>query len=92
MKSFGLGEYLNNDLSVGKKGIIPDFDFYNKWYPDFKWGATTTLSNNFRDFLIRSMWPKVIGSKVPGYTTTLFIIVSYHQFLLLKQLFHRQII
>jgi penicillin-binding protein 2 len=46
MKSFGLGEYLNNDLSVGKKGIIPDFDFYNKWYPDFKWGATTTLSNS----------------------------------------------
>ena len=46
MKSFGLGEYLNNDLSVGKKGIIPDFEFYNKWYPDFKWGATTTLSNS----------------------------------------------
>jgi penicillin-binding protein 2 len=46
MKSFGLGEYLNNDLSVGKKGVIPDFDFYNNWYPDFKWGATTTLSNS----------------------------------------------
>jgi penicillin-binding protein 2 len=45
MKSFGLGEYLNNDLSVGKKGIIPDFEFYDSWYPDFKWGATTTLSN-----------------------------------------------
>ena len=45
MRSFGLGEYLNNDLSVGKKGIIPDFEFYDNWYPDFKWGATTTLSN-----------------------------------------------
>jgi penicillin-binding protein 2 len=45
MKSFGLGKYLNNDLSVGKKGIIPDFEFYDNWYPDFKWGATTTLSN-----------------------------------------------
>jgi penicillin-binding protein 2 len=46
MRSFGLGEYLNNDLSVGKKGVIPDFEFYNNWYPDFKWGATTTLSNS----------------------------------------------
>jgi penicillin-binding protein 2 len=46
IKSFGLGEYLNNDLSVGKKGVIPDFEFYNNWYPDFKWGATTTLSNS----------------------------------------------
>ena len=46
IKSFGLGQYLNNDLSVGKKGIIPDFEFYNNWYPDFKWGATTTLSNS----------------------------------------------
>ena len=46
IKSFGLGQYLNNDLFIGKKGIIPDFEFYNNWYPDFKWGATTTLSNS----------------------------------------------
>ena len=46
MKSFGLGNFLNNDLSVGKKGIIPDYDYYQKWYPDFRWGATTTLSNS----------------------------------------------
>ncbi|MDB9712274.1 penicillin-binding protein 2 [Flavobacteriaceae bacterium] len=46
IRSFGLGEYLDNDLSVGKKGVIPDYEYYNKWYPDFKWGATTTLSNS----------------------------------------------
>ena len=46
IKSFGLGDYLNNDLSTGKKGVIPDSKLYNKWYSDFKWGATTTLSNS----------------------------------------------
>jgi penicillin-binding protein 2 len=45
LKSFGLGNFLNNDLTVGKKGNIPDGAFYNKWYPDFKWGSTTTISN-----------------------------------------------
>ena len=45
IKSFGLGNYLNNDLPVGKKGVIPDSEYYDRWYPDFKWGATTTLSN-----------------------------------------------
>lgn len=44
-KSFGLGNYLNNDLSVGKKGLIPDGDFYNKWYPTNRWTATYTISN-----------------------------------------------
>jgi len=27
-KSFGLGNYLNNDLSVGNKGLIPDSTYY----------------------------------------------------------------
>lgn len=45
IKSFGLGDYLGYDLPIGKKGNIPDGAFYNKWYPDFKWGATTTISN-----------------------------------------------
>lgn len=44
-KSFGLGNYLNNDLSVGKKGLIPDGNFYNRWYPDSRWTATYTISN-----------------------------------------------
>ena len=45
IKSFGLGDYLGYDLAIGKKGNIPDGAYYNKWYPDFKWGSTTTISN-----------------------------------------------
>jgi penicillin-binding protein 2 len=45
IKSFGLGNFLGYDLSVGKKGNIPDGAYYDKWYPDFKWGATTIISN-----------------------------------------------
>ena len=45
IKSFGLGNYLGYDLAIGKKGNIPDGAYYNKWYPDFKWGSTTTISN-----------------------------------------------
>jgi penicillin-binding protein 2 len=46
IKSFGLGNYLNNDLSVGKKGNIPDGAYYDRMYPDFKWRATTNISNS----------------------------------------------
>ena len=46
VKSFGLGNYLNNDLPIGKKGMIPNSEFYNRWYPDFRWGPTTNLSNS----------------------------------------------
>ena len=45
IKSFGLGNYLGYDLPIGKKGNIPNGDYYDKWYPDFKWGATTIISN-----------------------------------------------
>lgn len=45
IKSFGLGNYLGYDLSIGKKGIIPDGAYYDKWYPDFRWGSTTIISN-----------------------------------------------
>lgn len=44
-KSFGLGDYLNNDLSTGKKGLIPDEHFYNRYYPNGGWRASTTISN-----------------------------------------------
>lgn len=46
IKSFGLGNYLGYDLSIGKKGNIPDGAYYDKWYPDFRWGATTIISNS----------------------------------------------
>lgn len=45
VKSFGLGNYLNNDLSVGQKGLIPTGSFYDKWYPKSRWTATYNISN-----------------------------------------------
>jgi len=45
VKSFGLGNYLGYDLPTGKKGRIPDGDYYNGWYPNTRWGGTTTISN-----------------------------------------------
>ncbi len=45
VKSFGLGDYLGVDLPVGNKGRIPDGDFYNRFYPSFKWRAVSTISN-----------------------------------------------
>lgn len=32
MHSFGLGDYMNNDLATGNKGLIPDSKFYEKRY------------------------------------------------------------
>lgn len=46
IKSFGLGQYLGTDLPIGKKGNIPNGSYYDKWYPDFNWGATTVISNS----------------------------------------------
>jgi len=45
LASFGLGNFLGNDLPVGQPGRIPDAEYYNKWYPDDRWQATYTLSN-----------------------------------------------
>ena len=45
VKSFGLGNFLNNDLSTGVRGVVPDEKLYNRFYPNFKWGASTTISN-----------------------------------------------
>jgi len=46
VKSFGLGNYLGNDLSSGDKGFIPDSDYYDRMYPAKNWTATYTLSNS----------------------------------------------
>jgi penicillin-binding protein 2 len=46
VESFGLGNYLNNDLSVGQKGLIPNGDYYNRYYPNGGWRAVTTISNS----------------------------------------------
>jgi penicillin-binding protein 2 len=43
-QSFGLGQYLNNDLFVGAKGRIPDRDYYKRIYPKTFY-STYTISN-----------------------------------------------
>jgi len=45
LHSFGLGKYLNTDLPVGKKGLIPDSKYYNRYYAGKRWFATYTTSN-----------------------------------------------
>jgi penicillin-binding protein 2 len=44
-ESFGLGNYLDNDLSVGQKGNIPNGNLYSKIYPNGRWRSTATISN-----------------------------------------------
>lgn len=44
-KSFGLGNFLNNDLSVGRPGRIPDGDYYDRAYGKGRWGSTYIVSN-----------------------------------------------
>ena len=46
IKSFGLGEYLGYDLFIGKKGFIPESDYYNRFYGNNRWGSSTTISNS----------------------------------------------
>jgi penicillin-binding protein 2 len=45
LKSFGLGDYLGYDLPVGKKGFVPDADYYNYWYKKGGWKSATIVSN-----------------------------------------------
>lgn len=45
VKSFGLGNYLGYDMPSGQKGLIPDADLYNRYYPNHQWKAITTISN-----------------------------------------------
>lgn len=44
VKSFGLGNYLGYDLPIGRKGMVPDSSFYNKWYRN-RWRSSYTISN-----------------------------------------------
>ena len=45
VKSFGLHSYFNNDLPVGGKGLIPNANYYNRWYKKGKWNALSIISN-----------------------------------------------
>jgi len=44
-KSFGLGNFLNNDLSVGSKGRVPDGAYYDRAYKKNRWASTYVVSN-----------------------------------------------
>lgn len=46
LESFGLGDYLGYDLPIGRKGKIPDADYYDRMYPRYQWYATATISNS----------------------------------------------
>ncbi|TDL99178.1 MAG: peptidoglycan glycosyltransferase [Flavobacteriaceae bacterium] len=45
MKSFGLGDFLHNDLAVGNKGNIPKYELYDKYYGKDKWNSLSVTSN-----------------------------------------------
>lgn len=45
LKSFGLGQFLGSDFPTGRKGYIPDSNFYNRQYGEKRWGATYNISN-----------------------------------------------
>ena len=45
VSSFGLGDYLGYDHPLGRPGLIPDSEYYDKWYPNNRWRAATTISN-----------------------------------------------
>lgn len=48
LTSFGLGNFLGYDLPSGRRGLIPDAEFYNRFYnfPTYKWYSTATISNS----------------------------------------------
>ncbi len=45
VKKFGLGDYLHYDLPIGKKGLVPDSSFYNKYFGNNRWKTSYTISN-----------------------------------------------
>ncbi len=45
VKSFGFGKFLNNDLAVGRKGLVPSVEMYDRVYGKGRWKATFNISN-----------------------------------------------
>ena len=43
--ALGSGKYLGTDLSTGRKGYVPDAQFYDRLYGRGRWKASTTISN-----------------------------------------------
>ncbi|NVK04479.1 MAG: penicillin-binding protein 2 [Flavobacteriia bacterium] len=44
VKSFGLGQFLNNDLPTGKRGFVPNADYYDRAFGYTNWRAVSTIS------------------------------------------------
>ena len=44
VKSFGFGDYLDNDFISGTKGFIPGSDYYDRYYKKNRWKSSTILS------------------------------------------------
>ena len=44
ISSFGLGNWLNNDLPTGRKGFVPKTSYYDKMYKKGGWKALTNIS------------------------------------------------
>ena len=42
--SFGLGNWLNNDLPTGQKGFVPTSNYYDRMYGKKRWKSLTNLS------------------------------------------------
>jgi len=44
IESFGVGQWMNNDFTSGKKGLLPNTDTYDNIYGKNHWNASTILS------------------------------------------------
>ena len=44
VKSFGLGKFLNNDLPTGRRGFVPDANYFDRAFGYTGWKAVSTIS------------------------------------------------
>jgi len=44
IKSFGIGQWMNNDFVSGNKGLLPEEGYYNKYYGRTSWNSSTIIS------------------------------------------------
>lgn len=44
VKSFNMGRFLNNDLPTGRKGLVPNADYYDKAFGYTGWRAVSAIS------------------------------------------------
>jgi len=44
LKSFGLGNFLDNDFTIGNKGFIPNSSYFDNYYGKGRWKYSTIIS------------------------------------------------